>query len=66
MRRQTATSAKQLSVSDAKVALARLMKEGKVRASGARLIDIRKLTSLERRLGEALAQAKHTRAIFGS
>ena len=54
MRRQTATTAKPLPLSERKAALAQLVKEGKVSAAGAKLIDFRELTDRERAHAETL------------
>jgi hypothetical protein len=54
MQRQTATTAKPLSLAEAKAGLARLVKEGKVSAKGAKLIDFREPTERERAYAETL------------
>lgn len=54
MPRQTATTAKPLPLAERKAGLAALVKDGKVSASGAKLIDFRDLTERERALAETL------------
>ena len=54
MPRQNATTAQPLPLAEAKAGLARLVKEGKVSAKGAKLIDFRELTERERAHAETL------------
>ncbi len=57
------TRQKPLPLRRAKAALARLVGEGKVRAAGAKFIDIRELTPREREMAEKMGRArKHSKA----
>jgi hypothetical protein len=62
MNRQT-TKQKPLSLRQAKTALVRLVGEGKVRAAGAKFIDLRELTPREKEMAEKVGRArKHAKA----
>ena len=63
MRRQTATTAKPLSLAECKERLARIVAKGEISAERAALIDFRELTERERAHAETLGPlARRARA----